>query len=170
MSVWPHPACLSEERLLRDCDRRTERASGPGGQHRNKTETAVVLTHRPTGLVGRASERRSRHANERVAVRRLREVLAVRHRVSIDPGAARSALWTSRCRGGRLTVSPKHDDHPALVAEALDVLAACDWDAGVAREPLGCSTSQLVKLLRGLPAALVRWNEERAARGLRPLR
>lgn len=169
-SAWPHPACLPDEQLLRDCDRRTQRASGPGGQHRNKTETAVVLTHRPTGLKGRASERRSQHANAGQALRRLRETLAVEHRTATDADHARSELWSSRCRGGRISVNPKHADHPALVAEAMDVLAALDWDGGAATERLGCSTSQLVRLLRGLPSALARWNAERGARKLRPLK
>jgi protein subunit release factor B len=39
-----HPATLNDERLLVECSRQTTRRSGPGGQHRNKTETAVVLT------------------------------------------------------------------------------------------------------------------------------
>jgi ribosome-associated protein len=48
------------------------KAGGPGGQHRNKTETGVRLTHLPTGVAVRAVERRSRAQNLAVAWDRLR--------------------------------------------------------------------------------------------------
>ena len=47
------------------------RASGPGGQHRNKVETGVRLTYLPTGLTVTATERRSRLQNQKVALERL---------------------------------------------------------------------------------------------------
>lgn len=68
------------ERLLEECDVETTRASGPGGQHRNRKDTAVRLTHRPTGLVVTASERRSQSQNRQIALERLAAKLAERRR------------------------------------------------------------------------------------------
>ena len=67
-----HPAALPPDVLLNDCEIRRTRRGGPGGQHRNKVETAVVIKHRPTGAVGAASERRSQDLNRQAALQRLR--------------------------------------------------------------------------------------------------
>lgn len=67
-------------RLLRDCDVETYRASGPGGQHRNKTESAVRMTHRPTGLVRVATEHRSQLRNRELALERVWRALEARRR------------------------------------------------------------------------------------------
>ena len=56
------------------------RGSGPGGQHRNTSETGVRITHLPTGVVVTATESRSRHQNLQRAMVRLEEKLAARLR------------------------------------------------------------------------------------------
>ncbi|QDU67803.1 peptide chain release factor family protein [Engelhardtia mirabilis] len=66
---------LDRESVERDCDISFLRGSGPGGQHRNKTETAVRLTHRPTGISVVAQENRSQHRNREAAFERLIEKL-----------------------------------------------------------------------------------------------
>jgi protein subunit release factor B len=56
------------------------RGSGPGGQHRNTSETGVRITHLPTGIVATATESRSRHMNLKRAMTRIAEKLAARSR------------------------------------------------------------------------------------------
>ncbi len=69
------------ESLERDCDVEFFVAGGPGGQHRNKVETGVRLTHRPSGLIVTATERRSQSANREAAFDRMAEKLEARQRV-----------------------------------------------------------------------------------------
>ena len=51
-------------------------SSGPGGQHVNKTQSAVRVTHRPSGLSAVARQERSQHQNRRLALARLQALLA----------------------------------------------------------------------------------------------
>jgi protein subunit release factor B len=67
---------LPEVALRAECEEEFFIASGPGGQHRNKTESGVRLRHRPTGVVVTATERRSQSQNRGEALERLRERLA----------------------------------------------------------------------------------------------
>ncbi len=63
----------SDEDLLRECEVETFRSSGPGGQHVNKTETAVRLRHLPSGVVVTSREERSQHRNKAHCLRKLRK-------------------------------------------------------------------------------------------------
>ncbi|KAF0247514.1 MAG: rf-2 [bacterium] len=65
----------SDEKLLEECDVETFRASGKGGQHVNTTDSAVRLTHRPTGLRTSCQQERSQHRNKAICLARLREKL-----------------------------------------------------------------------------------------------
>jgi hypothetical protein len=168
-----HPARLDPEVLAAECDFRTTRRSGPGGQNRNKVETAVILTHRPSGVSAEAAERRTQGENRRQALFRLRLKLAIEIRTPTGTPNGEpyrpSALWQSRCRAGRIVVNPEHDDFPALLAEALDVLGETGYDPKRAAAWLGCSSSQLIKLLKCEPRALGLVNLSRERAGLHAL-
>jgi protein subunit release factor B len=66
----------SDEDLLRQCEVDTFRASGPGGQHVNKTESAVRLTHLPSGVVVTSQQERSQHRNKALCLQKLRAKIA----------------------------------------------------------------------------------------------
>lgn len=173
---WPvHPAALADEALLALCDLGRGRSGGPGGQHRNKVQTLVVLTHRESGVSAQAGERRSAQENQRVALRRLRLALATEVRVGVPLGECRTALWKSRTGKagggkGRISCSPSHKDYPSMLAEAMDVLEAALWDVETAALRLVVSKTQLVRLIADHPAAMSKMNAERVRRGKRALK
>jgi hypothetical protein len=165
----PHPVTLSVDALLQQCDIRRTRHSGPGGQHRNKVETAIEITHQPTGIISFAAERRSQEQNRQVAITRLRLLLAVRVRSAVTAEVVPSALWQSRCRNQKIACSEHHDDFPVMIAEALDAIDSKEFDVRKAADALGCSTSQLVRFVASVPEALSIVNTQRSARSLHRL-
>lgn len=70
------------DQVIRDADIKVEffRSSGPGGQHKNVTDSAVRIRHLPTGIVVSATENRSQSRNREMAMERLAEALRKRNR------------------------------------------------------------------------------------------
>lgn len=159
-----------DTRLLAECRVDTYRASGPGGQKRNKTSSAVRLRHSPSGLMAIGEESRSQHENKARALRRLRLAIALRVRLPISKG------WTSpevylkyRTAAGRIEISPRNPDYPAVVAVVLD---AVDGSQGVIKDAaslLGLGTAQLSKFLGKEGSVLAAVNGIRDRVGLKPL-
>ena len=99
---------LGDEALAAECREEFLVAGGPGGQHRNKTESGVRLLHLPTGIMVTATERRSQAQNRSAAVQRLRERLAEathvpRPRVATRPtrGSRERRIAAKKHRGER---------------------------------------------------------------------
>ena len=167
----PHPATLDPDVLLKQCEFRFGKGSGPGGQNRNKVETGAWIVHEPSGLESKATERREQQVNRRKAVSRLRLRLALKVRTATNRDRHRpSALWCSRRQGDKLPVNPRHEDYPALLAEALDLIVARRWDMAGAAKILGVTMSQLSRLVHHHPPAFAMLNEGRKGVGLPPLR
>ena len=75
VAVLPEAEEVEVDLNMSDVDVDTFRASGAGGQHVNKTESAIRLTHRPTGIVVECQDERSQHKNKDRAIKILRTKL-----------------------------------------------------------------------------------------------
>ena len=89
----------SDEALLAHCRVETFRAGGPGGQHQNKTETAVRIVHLPTGISSVARDERSQLRNRHLAITRLREKLEAHNK---PPETRRRTMIPKREKKRRL--------------------------------------------------------------------
>jgi hypothetical protein len=169
--MYVHPATIDEAELLKQCEIGFGRTSGPGGQHRNRVETAVFITFKPTGTEASASERRKQFENRMLAIKRLRLKLAVHVRTVVHPQRHKPTdLWERRRQGAQMSVNPNNRDYPALLAEALDVIWARKFDVAGAAGVLGITMSQLAKLVRHEKHAFTLVNQGRTDRGLPALK
>jgi RF-1 domain len=168
---------LSDAQLLQQCEVDTYRASGPGGQKRNKTSSAVRLRHPPSGLIVIAEESRSQHENRARAVRRLRQALYLKTREDLSPAdmvptrlAARPEWHQALDSAGRLSAGRRDVRFWPAVGVVLDVLAAVKGSVRDAAAALGISTGNLVSFLQTDPKVWEQANRLRAEFGHKPLR
>src|SRR5690242_2384161 len=107
MQVWREQ---SDEAFLADCRWEAFRGSGPGGQKRNKTSSAVRITHVPTRISATASESRSQAENRARALRRLRLQVVLESRQALDSESFVPPKWFEELkRGSKLELSPRHE-------------------------------------------------------------
>jgi hypothetical protein len=161
----------TDQALMSQCEFDRYRGSGPGGQHRNKTESAVRLRHKPSGIAATAEERRSQGENRERALARLREHLALELRA--EPGPAISSRLAAMIAGGTRPLGEKTKQTGAYlvaIAELLDVFEASGGEVAATAQRLGITTGACSKLLLHDERVGRAVNQLRTARGLRPLR
>jgi hypothetical protein len=168
---------LTDAQLLRQCAVDTYRASGPGGQKRNKTSSAVRIRHAPSGLLVIAEESRSQHENRARALKRLREALYLKLREPLAPEqltpeslAVRPEWVAARDKDGRLHLSKKDPRFWPAAGLVLDVLHGLAARVGETAEALGVSTGNLIDFLQTSPKLWEQANHLRAHFGHKPLR
>jgi hypothetical protein len=168
--------CLTDAQLLAQCAVDTYRASGPGGQKRNKTSSAVRLRHPPTGLIVIAEESRSQHENRAKALKRMRQALYLKLRDPLTPDAltpetltARPDYGPARDGEGRLHLGRKDARFWPAVGVVLDVLMAVEGRVSDAAEALGVSTANLIDFLQTEDKVWEQVNQMRGRFGHKPL-
>jgi len=164
----------SDDALIAQCEVDRYRASGPGGQHRNKTESAVRLRHKLTGVSAIGEDSRSQSENKLHAVRRLRAAIAlqVREPVRLD-GWTPSPRLAAFVAAGTAPLGAKTrltGEYWASIAQLLDVLVAGGLEIGATAQRLGITTGALSKLLLHDEHVGRVVNDLRRAKQLRPLR
>jgi hypothetical protein len=172
-AVW---TSLTDAQLLVQCEVDTYRASGPGGQKRNKTSSAVRVRHPPSGLIVIAEESRSQHENRARALRRLRQALflKVREPLQLEELSAHDLRQRPELagfpEGGRLKLGRKDERFWPIAGLVLDVLQAAQSRLSAAAELLGISTANLVAFLQSDPKIWEQANLMRARFGQKSLK
>jgi hypothetical protein len=170
-SAWTD---LTDAHLLAQCEVDTYRASGPGGQKRNKTSSAVRLRHPPSGLLVIAEESRSQHENKAKALRRLRQAffLKIREALAEDQLASvssRAELTEAKTRAGRLDVGRRDPRFWPAVGLVLDVLEIVQSRVSDAAKCLDISTGNLIDFLQQDPKMWEQVNQMRVHFGQKKL-
>ncbi|MDD7986728.1 peptide chain release factor-like protein [Lentisphaera marina] len=149
---------LGDEDLLNLCSQDFFKASGPGGQKKNKTSSAVRLIHKESGIQASASEDRQQSVNKKRALRRLRLELALQIREDFSP-------WK-----GEWNMNEKNDLYAVLVATLIDGLEECNYQVSDLSKKLSLSTSALIKVLHKSQIVWRFVNEQRQKRNLKALK
>jgi hypothetical protein len=160
---------LSDTALLAQCDVDTHRGHGPGGQHRNKVETAVRIRHRPTGISVIAEEARFQAENRTRGLKRLRKALALRVRRPVPDDATFDAVRACIGRDGRLRVGLRDARYLPAAALVLDLMQALEGSVSAAAQRLGVTTGNLSAFLTKDDELMTEANRLRAGFGLKPL-
>ena len=164
---------LDDQALVAQCEVDLYKASGTGGQKRNKTSSAVRMRHKPSGVISKAADSRSQSDNRRKALQRMRENLALdlREAISSDYEASKEVtVALGRGPYGKNSKTRCKAEYLLVLAEILDVFEAEKAVLSEAAARLGVTGAALSKLLCGDDRVVRRMLEMRSQRGLKPLR
>lgn len=180
-SVWKGKEylILSDEELMRQCEMDTFKASGPGGQHRNKRESAVRLKHIPTGITAQAVEDRSQHKNRASALARLRAQLALKVRNPVDledyspPPELLQILplkSTIRPPGCGPQIGPNNSKFLPGMQSLLDLIYTLDGSISDTAKYIGLTTGAVSRLILSDDSLRMAVNDIRISKGMKPLK
>ena len=147
-----------DSNLMNQCEVHIYKASGPGGQHRNKVSSAIRLHHKATGITATANDSRSQHDNKKRALTRMRMNLAVRLRKPIDlesfeiPEILKDCIFvpkkTASQSSHKLQIGRKDARFWTISAILLDMLAGANGKLGDVAKRLEISTGNLTKVFK----------------------
>ena len=161
---------LTDQEFLKQCVFDAYTASGPGGQKRNRTYSAVRLTHKPTGLAVVAEESRSQHENRARACRRLKILLALRLRAQPVDGWNLPEALLPYFKPALQRMNPKNESYALFCAAMLDLLYRERGSLSQTAQALGISTGQCGPLFMIAKDIMSETNAIRAHFGLKPIR
>ncbi len=153
---------LSDEELIKLCRVDLCRGTGPGGQKRNKTSTAVRVTHLASGLSAMDDATRSQHVNRAHALAKLRVELAVG--LPPDEGFGQPTVPLEPVpRAGRA-------EYPLWLGELFSTLQVNGFQPNATSVAYGCSPSHLIRVIAKDDAAWQHLAQARQRLNLPPLR
>ncbi len=159
-----------DKKLLHQCSIDTYRASGPGGQKRNKTSSAVRLRHHPSGLIVISEDSRSQHENKALALKRLRREICLGLREKLNVPFVLEVQFKALISPEGISVSAKNEIFFPFCGVILDLVEnqhGCVSPVGIL---LGISTAQTSAFLTCEKHLLDQANRIRRRFGHPPLR
>ena len=151
---------MEDDTLSAECLLDFHKASGNGGQHVNKTSSAVRVKHKKSGMDALCAEHRSQHDNRRCALEYLRHRIALEIRCPSDPGF----------RIGDPPVSMKNRAYALWMAKLLDVFSESEYNPRQTAEKTGTGSTKLIKLFYRDSTLWQHVQFMRSAAGLPPLK